>query len=314
MITGLEFNRSFDRHMFLFLLAAMGVGGFLGEHLAPYRNLVPWLFAYMTFTTSLQCSWHEFLHVARKPGPVLMILGILHIVLPAVAIVCGRACYPENPDLVAGFVLAAAIPIGVTSAIWTGLAAGEVPLALSAITIDTLLSPLVTPLVLLIFLGRTVTLDMSALMIDLTQMIVFPAMLGLTLHDLSGGGLYKVAVPYLGPPSRICLAMVIAINLATVRHVILGASINLPLLLVFTEFVVILGFVLGQLGPRLIGCSRARTTAVIYSVGIRNLSAGLIIAADHFPALTILPLVLAMLFQQPTAALAHRFLSRHSPD
>jgi len=308
---GEGFNRCFERWLFACLFLFMVAGWYLEPYtsLADGRTIVPVLFGFMTWFTSLKCSWREFARIAAHPGPILLVLVLLHLGVTLFGWGVGNIFYRGHPDLVAGFVLCGAIPIGVTSAIWTGLVGGDVALALASVTVDTILSPIVTPAVILLFLGRSLDLDLTAIMIDLTKMIVLPSIIGITMHDLSGGTLYGRVKPFLGPFSNIALGLVIAINVATTRKTILNLNVNLGFLLVVILLVVAFGYISGYIVPRLFRYDRGKSAAVAYSVGIRNLSAGLVIALGHFPTLTIVPVVVSMLFQQPLAALSCSYIS-----
>jgi len=298
------FNALFENWLFACVFLFMVAGWYLAPHtsLASGRTMVPPLFAFMTWLTSLKCSWREIGRIAANPGPVLVVLCLLHLGVTFFGWGIGRLLYSGHDDIIAGFVLCGAIPIGVTSAIWTGLAGGDVALALAAVTIDTLLSPIVVPAVILLFLGQSIKLNLTAIMLDLLKMIVLPSLVGLTMHDLSGGSLYPRVKPFLGPFANLALGLVVAINVATTRQTIVTLDISLGFLLAVILLVVAFGYVAGALVPRKLGYDRKTTAAVTYSVGIRNLSAGLVIALGHFPTLTIVPVVVSMLFQQPLAA------------
>lgn len=312
---GEGFNNLFEKRLFVSVFLFMVAGWYLAPHtgIVNARTVVPLLFAYMTWLTSLQCSWREFGRIAAHPGPILLILGLLHIGVTLFGWGMGRVFYAEHPDIIAGFVLCGAIPIGVTSAIWTGLAGGNVALALAAVTVDTILSPIVVPAVILLFIGQSIELNLTAIMVDLLKMIVLPSLVGLTMHDLSGGTLYARVKPFLGPFANIALGLVIAINVSTTRQTIVSLEVSLSFLFAVILVVVAFGYIAGAIVPRCLRYDRKTTAAVAYSVGIRNLSAGLVIALGHFPTLTIVPVVVSMLFQQPLAALGRSHIAG-SPD
>ncbi|HOY69001.1 MAG TPA: bile acid:sodium symporter [Candidatus Ozemobacteraceae bacterium] len=303
---GEKFNLLIERRLFAIILLFMLTGWLLGPAigLAGARFVVPVLFGFMTWYTSLRCSWREFARLSANPGPVVLVLVLLHGLVTLFGWGTGRLLYADHPDLIAGFVLCGAIPIGITSAVWTGIVGGDVALSLAAITVDTLLSPLIVPAVILLFLGRSVGLDIQGIMADLLVMVVLPSIVGITMNDLSKGTLYQRVKPFLGPFSTLSLGMVVAINLATSRQAILGATVNPGFLLLVIVIVVLFGFAAGTLVPRLLRYDRKQQYAILFSVGIRNLSAGLVIALDHFPPLTLVPVIVSMLFQQPLAALS----------
>ncbi|RCK80871.1 MAG: Bile acid sodium symporter [Candidatus Ozemobacter sibiricus] len=305
---GSSINRFFEAHLFACLLAGSTVGWLLDNLLAQGRFLVPGMFAFMTFVASLRCSWSDVRRVLAHPGPLLVTLLLLHLAVPLLVKLAARFVPPASPEILAGFILVGAVPIGVTSAIWTGLAGGDVPLALTAATLDTMLSPLVTPAVISLFLGLEVQIDLWGLQLALLQMLVIPAAIGLTVRDMSGGAAHERAAPFLGPPAHAMLVAVIAINVATVRGALEARSVDLGWWVLGAFLLVAADYLLGLAVPRGLGYPPPVATALAYSVGIRNLSAGLVIAMAHFPPATGIPVVLSMLFQQPLAALLRHWL------
>jgi bile acid:Na+ symporter, BASS family len=140
----LSLHRFLSRHMLWMLLGAMLGGWYWGAALQGLRSWIPLVFGLMTLATSLRCSWRELGRILRRPGLLMGLLAIMHVLVPAIGLSIGRLVLPDRPDLLAGIVLMGALPVGVTAVIWTGLAKGNIALALAAITTDMLLCPLVT--------------------------------------------------------------------------------------------------------------------------------------------------------------------------
>jgi len=150
-------------------------------------------------------------------------------------------------------VLTAAIPIGVTSVVWTGLARGDVALALTALTIDTLLSPLVLPGVLTLFAGAEVEFDANRLMVDLLWMVVAPTVLGIWLHERTDGRIADRVQGWAGPAAKLALGAVLAINIANSRHALAALSFPFWRLLLTVLTLVLAGYLGGALLARAIG-------------------------------------------------------------
>jgi predicted Na+-dependent transporter len=144
----------------------------------------------------------------------------------------------------------------------------------------------------------------------LLKMIVIPSLLGLTIHDLTHGRFHQRLVPYLGPVSSMCLCGVIVINVATAKVTASSMVSAAPILLGMVFILVSGGFALGWLIARTLKFSQETTITCIYSIGIRNTSCGLVIALGHLPIEASIPLLIAMFFQQPVAALTQRLLLR----
>lgn len=144
--------------------------------------LVPWLFAFMTFASSLNMNVKDVRNFSKYPGSILFSIAFLHIIMPVLAYFISTVIF-DNHLLTIGFVISVAIPTGVTSVIWVSMTRGNLPLCLSIILIDTLLSPLIMPALLHIVVGETVNINTSSLIFDLLWMIVLPSAAGILLND-----------------------------------------------------------------------------------------------------------------------------------
>ena len=70
------------------------------------------------------------------------------------------------------------------------------------------------------------------------------------------------------------------------------------------------GYALGLLAARAMRVSDERAVSMTYLVGMRNISAGAVIAGEYFPGEVMFPVVIGTLFQQVLAALFGSLLRR----
>ncbi len=305
---GESLNLFFGRNMIYFMLFSMLLGWLYNDYYSNFRNAVPLMFGFMTFITAIKTSWKDLKNIFKNPLSLLCIILLQHILMPIFAQLLGHLGFPHNPALVTGFILAAALPVGITSVIWSGMTDGDVALSLTSATLDTLLSPLVVSSVLYVFIGHGVEINYPAIMKGLLMMIVIPSMLALTIHDLTSGGFHKRFIPYLGPFSSVCLCGVIVVNVATAKATASEMVNAAPALLALVFIQVCAGFFLGWLIAHQLKFTDPIKKTCIFSIGIRNTSCGLVIATGHLPIEASIPLLIAMFFQQPVAAFSQRFL------
>lgn len=312
---GERINRIFGSNMIFFMAAAMLIGWFANELLSQFRMAVPFMFGFMTLVTAVKTSWKDLRSIFKSPLPLLCIVLLQHILMPFFAQFLGNLGFSQSPALITGFILASALPVGITAVIWTGMSEGDVALSLTSATLDTILSPITVSLVLLMFVGQSVTIDYSAIMGSLLLMIVVPSVVGLSINDYSGGSFSKKYNAFLGPVSSLCLCGVIAVNVATAQSTASSMVNAAPILIAFSFTLVLSGFLLGWLISYLCGFTSRTRIASIYCVGIKNTSCGLVIAIGHLPVEASIPLLIAMFFQQPLAALSQKiFMSSKAKD
>ncbi|MDQ9787602.1 hypothetical protein RFZ51_05650, partial [Acinetobacter baumannii] len=79
--------------------------------LAPIGPAVPALFAFMTFQGSLDNTLRQVVGVLRDPLPLIAILSVTLVAMPALAFLLANALFGGNADLVTGILLAYCVPI-----------------------------------------------------------------------------------------------------------------------------------------------------------------------------------------------------------
>lgn len=303
-------NRLIGRWMAYLTPIAMVVGWYWQETLAPYEFLSGWLFSLMTLTLSLSTSWADLRRVTGRPFPAVVNVALLHLIAPAFAWLAWQGLFPGDPDIGVGLVLATAVPIGVSCLLWVSLAGGDVPLSLTLVTVDTLLSPLVVPLTVTLFAGKTVQLAVGSFILGLLKMVVLPTVVGVTSHDLTGGRLYRAIRPYSQLVSKLCVVFAVLLSVA-------GSASRLPRLdrqyvpaLGVLLLLAVLGYLSGYFAGRLFRWGHPAAVSLAYCTGFRNTVAGAVIAATYFPPRVALTVCLMMFFQQPLGGVFQRLVTR----
>jgi predicted Na+-dependent transporter len=305
-----KINAALEKILPLLTPSSVAIGILLGGKLAPYVYLTPWIFAFMTFAGSLGSSFQELAKVLTRPLPLLVNLLVLHLLMPLVAWGAGSIFYPDDGYAVTGFILAAAIPTGITSMLWVSIYRGSVPLTLSIILIDTLFSPLIVPASLSLLLGTSVEMDTSAIMRGLFYMIVLPSVLGMLVTQWSKGKATTALAPRIAPFSKVGLGVVVAINSSVVAPYLAQPDGKLLAMALLLLLLASSGYLVGWGLGKLCKWERDVTVTLTFNCGMRNITAGAVLAASYFAPPVALPVVLGMLFQQSLASLFGSFLQR----
>lgn len=288
------------------------IGVLLGSHLSGYAYLSPWLFAFMTFSGSISSSFKELIRVVTQPLPLLTTLFILHLVMPLLAMGLGHITYSDDPLTVTGLILAMVIPTGITSFVWVAIYRGSTALTLAVILVDTLLSPFVVPYTLSVLIGAKVEMDITGMMKGLFFMIVLPSLIGMLLNQLTKGRIKDTWSPRLGPFSKIFMGVVVAINGSVIAPYLRDFNAHLVGLALFVLGLASLGYMLGWLAGKLMRWNHDIVVALTFNSGMRNISAGAVLAVAYFPPPVAVPVVLGMLFQQSLASLSGYWLHKKS--
>lgn len=305
-----QLNRQLEKILPLITPISVLIGVLLGSHLSGFSFLSPWLFAFMTFSGSISSSFKEFVKVVVQPLPLIATLLILHVGMPLVALGFGHAVYSHEPLTITGLILAAAIPTGITSFVWVAIYRGNIVLTLSIILMDTVLSPFVVPYTLSALVGTRVQMDSLAMMKGLFFMIVVPSLLGMLLNQWTQGKIKEQWSGRLGPFSKICMGVVVAINSSVIAPYLRDINAKLLGMAGFVLALASLGYILGWIVAKLMKWEQDVVVALTFNSGMRNISAGAVLAVAYFPPPVAIPVVLGMLFQQSLASLFGFLLNR----
>ncbi|SMC48955.1 Predicted Na+-dependent transporter [Sporomusa malonica] len=296
-------NEWLGKKMFLLVLVALVMGCLLRVPDSPLvRVLLVALFAYMTFVTSLGTGFKSFIQVLGRPWVPLWALILIHLVTPLIAYSLGNLFFANMPETKLGLLIGAAIPVGVTSVIWTALTQGNIPICLVAVTLDTLIVPVLLPLYYKLIVDQSIIINYASLLIQLILMVTIPSIAGMLFYDWTGGKAAGFSRGIGGVSSKVALFIVILLNASLVAPNV-SWSVEIVQMMAVVLLMVAAGYVLGYVGSLCIpNSSRDIMLAMIYSVGMRNISCGLVIAITYFPPAVAIPITLCMLFQQPIAA------------
>jgi BASS family bile acid:Na+ symporter len=304
-------NSRLEKIMPLITPTSVVLGVLLAGQLKSYSFLVPWIFAFMTFTGSLGSNFKSLKRVVSHPLPALIVLFILHLLMPVWAWAFGHLAFGKDIHTITGFVLAAAIPTGITSMIWVSVYKGDIVLALAVILIDTFLSPLIVPYNLMLFSEKAVTLGTWSIMKGLCQMVVIPSVLGMLLNQVTRGRAKDTVGAALSPFSKIGLGAVVMINSASVAPYLMHINAKLVFIAGAVLMIACSGYLFSWLIGRVFKWERDVIVALTFTGGMRNISAGAVLAVTYFPAATAVPVILGMLFQQVLASFYGYMLDRY---
>jgi predicted Na+-dependent transporter len=291
--------------------ACVAAGVLLAPWIGKWHGVVPWVFALMTFQSALGCGWRDVGNAFRRPGPVLAVLAALHVAMPALALGVGWALFRGEPEIVAGIVLEFAIPTGIISLVWIGIAGGDAALGLSVVLLDTLLAPVVVPAVLVAALRAvgaegSVRIDGAmawALLRGLAFMVALPAAAAVGVNQATGGRVKETWMKWLSPWTKLGFIVVITLNATGLRAYAERPSWLLAGVVATMGVLAVVGLLAGVAAALSVRAGPEERATMILDTGLRNISAGATIAAAYFPGQAVLlPVMAATLFQQVTTA------------
>ncbi|MEH7129711.1 bile acid:sodium symporter family protein [Neobacillus drentensis] len=306
-----KLNKQLERIMPLITPVGVLTGVLFSVHLKEFSYLIPWIFAFMTFAGSLGSNFRSLKEVIVHPFPIIIAMAILHVLMPIWAWGVGHIAFSGDIFTITGLVLGMVIPTGVTSFMWVAIYKGNIPLVLSIILIDTLLSPIIVPFSLSLFIGGKIEMDFFNIMKGLLGMVVIPSLIGMYLNQVTKGRIKDQLGTRLAPFSKISIGFVVMLNGAVVAPYLKHIDLKLVGITLTVFMIALTGYLFSFIIGRFINGGRDTVISLTFTGGMRNISAGAVIAITYFPAAVAVPVVVGMLFQQILASLNGYFLNRY---
>lgn len=279
-------NEQLDKVMPLITPISVIIGVLLSEHLMDYTFLVPWIFAFITFSGSLGSNFKSLQQAVTHPLPVFIVLIILHMLMPIWAFGLGHLVFHGDAFTITGLVLAVVIPTGVTSMIWVSIYNGNAILALTIILIDTLLSPFIVPYSISLFGGGSIQMDLDSIVKGLIGMVVLPSMLAMFLNQATKGKIQNTLSPRLAPFSKISVGIVVILNSSKIAPYLTHFDKKIMIMAFLVLFIAASGYALSWMVGACLRWEKADIITLTFTGGMQTS----VLEPFLLPPISLLPL------------------------
>ncbi len=273
-------TRLFPIWALLFSLLAF----FFPDSFIPLKTyIIPLLMAIM-FGMGMTLVPADFKRVFLKPGVIGIGVLLQYFLMPAAAFVISTVLdLPEM--LLVGMVLVGSVPGGTASNVICFLAGADVALSISMTTISTILAVFATPLLTWLYIGETVPVPMTEMMISILKIVIIPVFLGVLINWWFQKHLQRIE-PIFPFISMVAIVLIIAAvgALNQERMLTVGAVIVAAIMLHNA-----VGILSGYWIAKWMGYSRKVCRTIAIEVGMQNSGLGVALAVKYFSAAAALP-------------------------
>ena len=271
------------RHMAWIVLAIAALALFVPETcLWVQTKWINFLLMIVMFGMGLTMKLSDFAIVFRRPRDVIIGCLAQFIVMPLLAFALGRL-FGLSDELLVGVVLVGTCPGGTASNVMTYLAKGDTALSVGMTSINTLLAPVLTPLLTYLYLRTSVSVDVRSMFISIIQVVIVPIGLGLLINRLFGKYTQKLsdALPTVSV-TAICLIVASVVSHNSEKILSTGAIIFVIVILHN-----LLGYLCGYLIGSLFKMDLPRKKAVSIEIGMQNSGLATSLASSAFPGMAM---------------------------
>ncbi len=253
----------------------------------PY--IIPLLILIM-LSMALTLTFRDFKRVIVEPKPILLGIVLQFVLMPLTAFIIGNAFGFDN-NTILGLVLVGSVAGGTASNVMCFLAGGRVELSITMTAVSTLLSILITPLLLELYMGSVVEIPTQSMIISLGKIILVPVIIGLVVRAIIGNKESSVAFINKSSTliSQIAIIMIIAIVVGLNEPKFATVEVTLYLAVISHN---IIGLGLGYVTALIIFKDKYIARTVAIEVGMQNSGLAVGLALKYFNAFVAIPSVL----------------------
>ena len=247
-------------------------------------------------------STNRLVFVLKKPKFSFIGVMIKWIISVGISILLANLFFENQPDLAAGVILAGSVSSGTSANLYTMIAGGEVALSLSMATIDTIVSPLLTPVLMQIFAGKFISIAFWPLFLNIIYIVLIPLAFGVFLQWKWSEKL-KIIEPYTAVLSMFAIFIVVLSVVSNAQKTIQENLEFLPIIF-FTVFIqVSLPMIAGYYIAKLLKISEPNCRAILFHTGICNSALAATLAMQHINSIAAVPAVANMIVNLTLGAL-----------
>ncbi len=257
--------------------AALVFPGALG-HLKP--SLINPMLGVIMFGMGLTLKGEDFRVVFSRPRDVIIGCVAQFTVMPLLAFALSKL-FALDEALMVGVILVGCCPGGTASNVITYLAKGDLALSVGMTAVSTLLAPLLTPLLVLLFAGRAVDVNVVGMLLSILWVVILPIALGLLVRHL-WPAVSQHASDYLPAISSLAICVIVMIVIAANAGRLLSGGAVVVAVVVLHN---VCGLGLGYLTGWMLGLDKAKRRAISIEVGMQNSGLATSLAAIHFASM-----------------------------
>lgn len=242
------------------------------------KPLINLFFALTMFGIGMVITGQNYADIVRSPLKILFGNLCQFTIMPLVAFGVARL-FALPPAITLGLVLTGAAPGAMTSNVLSYLSEGDVAYSVSLTAVATLLSPLLTPALVLLLAGSRIPVPYVNMFFTILYTVVIPLLLGFLARRVLGERLERIKdIP---PAISVTAIWIITSYVLAANHKNLGAAT----LLVFLAVILInaAGMAGGFFAGRLARLPFKQKKTLAIEIGMQNAGLGVVLALEHFP-------------------------------
>lgn len=291
-----------SKYLPLWIVLLSFVAYFFPDTFIPIRSLTGFGLGMIFLLMGLSLSTEKLVSVIKNPMYALLGVLLKWTVMVGVSIGVAYIFFQDQAEIATGIILAGTVPSGTSANLYTFIAGGEAALSITMATLDTIISPILTPTLVQFFAGKLIPIAFWPLFLNIIYIVFIPLFLGLFLQ-------WKFAKrtafikPYTSVLSQIALFIVVLSVISNAQSTLQSNLSSLPIIFIAVFFQVSIPMAAGYWFARLCKVPEQNARAFLFHVGICNTALAATLALEHVSSLAAVPAVVNMVINLTLGAI-----------
>lgn len=297
------------RYLPLWIIGLSIIAYVLPNFFRPIQGLTEVSLGAIFLFMGMSLSTEQIIRVIKKPKYALVGILLKWTIMVSVTIAIAYLFFSNNSELAAGIILAGTVPSGTSANIYTFIGGGEVALSITMATLDTIISPFLTPALVQVSVGKVVPVDGIAIFINIIWVVFIPLFIGLFLQWKLPKKIGRVR-PYTSILSQLALFVVVLAVISKAQPALLANLNLLPLIFLAVILQVSIPMFLGFYTSKLLKIPKENVIAITFHTGICNTALASTLAVEHFSSLAAVPAVANMIVNLTIGAIVAKVFEK----
>lgn len=249
-----------------------------------FKSWIIPLLVLIMFCMGVTLQIADFKRVVKRPKVIALTVILQFLLMPLAAFIISKI-FNFSTDLTVGMILVGTVSGGTASNVMSYLAKADVALSITMTVVSTLLSIVVTPYLTLLYVGMTVPVPASSMLLSILKIVFLPVVAGVVVNYVLHKYIEK-RQDFLALLSILAIVAIIAIVVG-----LNAAKISTVALTLFLGVMLhnLTGLVGGYYVAKLFGYDKKTCKTVSIEVGMQNSGLAVALAMKYFSALSALP-------------------------
>ncbi|MER2173819.1 MAG: bile acid:sodium symporter family protein [Carnobacterium sp.] len=278
-----KFNLFYNKYLAFIVVGVAAAALFLPNSFLWASSHTTLFLQIVMFTMGITMKPADFTAVFKKPWQVFLVTLAQYTLMPLSAFLLAKLFNLPN-EIALGLILVGCVPGGTSSNVLTYLANGDVALSVSATSVSTFLSPVLTPLLLSFYGGTYIDISFWSMFLSIIQVVLVPILSGLVLSYFFNSYLKKLEV-LLPSLSATAVLLVLGGTVALNSETLLGTGLIIFLIVWLHN---LSGYAAGYTVCKLLKIDHSATRAMAIEIGVQNTGLAGSLGLAHFSPETAL--------------------------